>query len=232
MVQFDGQEVFIEKDFFTQGMRLIVNGDGQVAVKVGYRAAFAEDEIQGFVNKHKRFLRNRLAHYSGVLLPDFSDGGKVTLLGKEYTVVQGNRSSSFAIEGDTLIVPDYFSHWESERFFGNLLLPYVRALTELYAEVYGLTFSYVGLHTWHTAWGTHFGENNSIKYNIALVFVPEECIEYVVAHELCHTRHPNHSAAFWAEVERIYPRYKQDKQRLHNYSIRWLFEKAKLGKRS
>lgn len=230
MVQFDGQEVLIEKDFFTQGMRLIVNGDGRAAVKVGYRSTFTENEIQQFVNKHKRFLRNRFTHYSGVQLPNFDEGGKVTLLGKEYSVVRGDSNSSFAIEGDALKVPDYFSHWESERFFGNILLPHVRALTEIYVEEYGLTYSYVGLHTWLTAWGTHFGDDNSIKYNIALVFVPEECIEYVVAHELSHSRHPNHSAAFWAEVERIYPRYREDRQLLKNYSIRWLFEKAKLGK--
>lgn len=109
-------------------------------------------------------------------------------------------------------------------------MPHVKAMTELYAEVYGLNFSYVGLHTWYSAWGTHFGADNSIKYNIALIFVPEDCIEYVVAHELCHTLHHNHSKAFWAEVERIYPEYKKSDALLDSYSIEWLFEKAKLGK--
>ncbi|MDE5601018.1 MAG: M48 family metallopeptidase [Clostridia bacterium] len=230
MVQFCGREVLIEKEFSNRGMRLGVNIDGRVVVKIGYRSTYTEAEIQDFVNKHKRFLRNRLSRHSGVQLPDFIDGGKVTLLGKEYTVVKVDGASSFAIKGNTLYVPNNFSRCESERFFGGLLLPHVKALTESYAKKYGLTYSYVGLHAWQSAWGTHFGEDNSIKYNVALVFVEKECIEYVVAHELCHTLYSNHSAAFWAAVERIYPRYKEDRVRLKDYSIQWIFEKAKLGK--
>ena len=230
MVQFCGQDVIIEKDFRTRGMSLNVNGNGQVAVKVGYLTKYSDDEIQCFIDKHKRFLRNQLADYSKVQLPDFNDGGKVCLLGKEYTVVRNEDVSSFAIEGNILKVPIRFSNLQTERFFGNLLFPHVKAMTELYAEVYGLSFSYVGLHTWYSAWGTHFREDDSIKYNVALIFVPEDCVEYVVAHELCHSLHHNHSEAFWAEVERIYPRYKESRTLLHSYSLDWLFERAKLGK--
>ncbi|MCM1533659.1 MAG: M48 family metallopeptidase [Corallococcus sp.] len=232
MVQFCGQEVLIEKDIFTRGMSLTVNGDGKVIVRVGYRAIYTESEIQQFVDRHKRFLRNRLSEYSAIKLPNFSDGGEVMLLGKEYTVISVDENSSFEIEGDILKVPERFSYWESKKFFGDLLLPYVKALTELYAETYGLTCSYVKLHTWESAWGTHFDSDNSIKYNTALVFLPENCIEYVVAHELCHSLHSDHSAAFWAELERIYPHYKEDRELLLNYAIDWLLDRAKLSKRS
>ena len=230
MVQFCGQDVIIEKDFRTRGMSLNVNGSGQVAVKVGYMSNYSDEEIQGFVEKHKRFLKNQLADYSHAQLPDFNSGGKVCLLGKEYTVQRNGDVSSFELEGDVLKVPNRFSRWQTERFFGNLLFPHVKAMTELYAEVYGLSFSYVGLHTWYSAWGTHFREDDSIKYNIALIFVPEDCIEYVVAHELCHSLYHNHCEAFWAEVERIYPRYKESRTLLHSYSLDWLFERTKLGK--
>lgn len=230
MIEFLGQKVVVEKDFRTQGMSLYVNSNGQVTVKTGYCPDHSEEEIESFVKQHKRFLNNQLVCYSNARLPDLCDGGKVSLLGKEYAVVRNENIHEVALSGKLLKIPLDFSSWQTERFFGDLLLPHVKAMTELYSETYGLKYSEVGLHTWSTAWGTHFGKDHSIKYNIALVFVPEECVEYIVVHELCHSLYLNHSQSFWTEVGRICPKYKENRDILNLYNIGWLFERAKIGK--
>ena len=41
------------------------------------------------------------------------------------------------------------------------------------------------------------------------MLTPPEVLDSVVVHELCHRRHMNHSAAFYAEIERVYPEYRK-----------------------
>ena len=59
-----------------------------------------------------------------------------------------------------------------------------------------------------TRWGSCSGKN-SLCFSLFLMRYPPEAIEYVVVHELAHIRHKNHSPAFYAEVERYLPDWRQ-----------------------
>ena len=53
---------------------------------------------------------------------------------------------------------------------------------------------------------------------------PPEVLDYVVVHELCHRREMNHSQAFWKEVEKILPDYRERQKWLKDNGWRLMEE--------
>jgi hypothetical protein len=62
-------------------------------------------------------------------------------------------------------------------------------------------------------WGS-CNQDKVITLNVSLLKLSEELVEYVIIHELAHTKHLNHSKRFWNEVESILPDYKQRRKTL------------------
>lgn len=98
----------------------------------------------------------------------------------------------------------------------NLALKVIPEKTRYYAESMNVQYGRITIRNQKTRWGSCSGKRN-LNFNCLLMLAPDEVIDYVVVHELCHLIEMNHSKAFWGEVERVMPDYKKRRQWLKDH---------------
>jgi predicted metal-dependent hydrolase len=62
-----------------------------------------------------------------------------------------------------------------------------------------------------------FGTSGLLNFHWKCMMAPPKIIDYIVVHELCHFHHHNHSDAFWNEVDKIMPNYRERKEWLRKH---------------
>lgn len=86
-------------------------------------------------------------------------------------------------------------------------------------EARGVRFPQVKFRKMKTQWGNCHPQKGVLTFNTRLMYAPRECVEYVVAHEFTHFLQPNHSALFYAELEKVMPDWKERRKKLKSISV-------------
>jgi len=117
---------------------------------------------------------------------------------------------------------------KSENTQSNLPQPKINELQARYilisrleemAKIHKFKYSRVAIRNQKTKWGSCSAKNN-INLNINLARLPDELRDYVILHELVHTRIKNHSKKFWAELDKVIGRSaKELSNKLRKYRL-------------
>ncbi|MBI4023999.1 MAG: M48 family metallopeptidase [Verrucomicrobia bacterium] len=81
---------------------------------------------------------------------------------------------------------------------------------------YGVGFPEVRLKKMQRRWGS-CTKRGVIYLNPVLIKTPKSAIDYVILHELCHLKHPDHGKAFQQLLQTLLPEWKLVKQKLEFY---------------
>ncbi len=190
---------------------------------------FPRYQIPALVQQHAAWARNQIARQlqlrQAIRLPD-----QIELeYDKTVTrIIYRDRSASTTDlceqkRSDVLLVSarekrhcmQQLRHWIRRR--AQTILP---DLVDELSERSGLNFNRVSIRSQKTRWGSCSSRGN-ISLNDQLLFAPADCVEYLVIHELCHTRHLNHSQAFWRLVSEHCADYRKHEKRL-GQSQQWV----------
>lgn len=87
-----------------------------------------------------------------------------------------------------------------------------------YADHFHLKLSSIKVNSAKKRWGS-CGGNNQLNFSYRLIMAPIEAVEYVVVHELAHTRQRNHSPAFWKVVREMMPGYEKPRDWLKKHGM-------------
>lgn len=189
-------------------LRLSVLRTGKVVVRAPI--GVSDEVISAFVQKHARWMENRLREHASLTL---CDGEKITLAGTEYVIRTGSRA---ACRDGMLLLPAENRSDALVRLLKRLTRDRMTGFVQEYAQKYGFSYSSVRVSSARGRWGS-CSSQKALSFTFRTQFLPDALCRYLAVHELCHTREMNHSKKFWAQVERILPDWRERRKALKSY---------------
>ena len=101
-----------------------------------------------------------------------------------------------------------------EFFYKQELAGRGEQLLQAWEKKMGVRHTGLNVHRMKTRWGSCNVRTGGINLNTLLACWPQECLEYIVVHELAHLHEANHSPRFHAIVERYLPEWRERKKML------------------
>jgi len=171
------------------------------------------------VTKAEEFIRSKgdwiIKHLSAV--PEKRKG--LIYRGRRMEPVYKNEGITFRekeSDKNLEINDDIMSQFNNWMYF--VAKNYIPSRTVEFANKYKFRFNRIRVKKLRSRWGSCSSRGN-LSFNYKLMQFPDEVIDYVIIHELCHTKEMNHSQRFWQLVAEIIPNYKELKTILRNGTI-------------
>ncbi|NPA72859.1 MAG: M48 family metallopeptidase [Gammaproteobacteria bacterium] len=106
-------------------------------------------------------------------------------------------------------------------FFVASANDYLAPKLAFYAGLIGVNPKSMTVKGYKSRWGSCYPDGR-IQFNWRLMQAPTWVIDYVIVHELCHLVHANHSADFWALVQKHYPKTAEAKAYIRQSGSDWI----------
>lgn len=135
------------------------------------------------------------------------DGETLQILGETYSIKLVDKKVT-KCENDILFVPKENSQQSLIFFLKRMLKQYLNVRLYELSVTYNLPFKSVSISSAKTNWGS-CSFNNKLHFSYKLVMCPKEVVDYIILHELTHTKIKNHSKEFYVALGRICPKFKQ-----------------------
>jgi predicted metal-dependent hydrolase len=196
-------------------IRVTVDPEHGVQVTLPRRAALRD--AAAAVAELEPWIARRLAEVEQARAAVAARGDAIPYLGATLRLVPERGRTRAHRRGEELLVPAREPGPAVERWLRRAAREEITRRAHRAAAALGERVTRVSIRDQRTRWGS-CSSSGALSFSWRLVLAPEDVLDYVVWHEVCHLREMNHSPAYWALVARCCPGYEGPR--------RWLRENA------
>jgi predicted metal-dependent hydrolase len=212
-------------------LSLRIMPDGNIVIRAPHRTP--KEEIESFFQSKQDWVRKKLREKEDLSLDDsaktrkFVSGEQFLYLGEFYPLEiesKNGRKTALTLSWSRFILDEeraeearaLFIKWyqaEAKRLFANRV--------DHYSKKFSLFAANIKITSAECRYGSCSPVNN-LSFTWRLVMAPLAVIDYVIIHELVHTKVKNHSRTFWESVASAMPDYKAQREwlRRNNHLLR------------
>lgn len=188
-----------------------------------------KEKEQALILKKARWILEKLQLVEAIGLDDIVTGSRIQYLGRKYYV---QLFINDELEGVTIdfteskfkvSLPSSLDNQEElklafEDFFRDKATEKIKPRIKKWSKETGLSFNELKIRKLDKRWGSCTPSNN-ILINIDAIKLPFSLIDYLIVHELVHTKIKNHSKEFWAELSKHIPNWKELDDKMYGMKL-------------
>jgi predicted metal-dependent hydrolase len=171
-------------------------------------------EIEKFINQKQSWISQKQSEIKCRIIPkpQYKTGEFFLFLGEKYPLIGNNLNEKLIFNGQEFLLKNSFNALEAQTkfhdFYKKEFIKIALPRLEYYSKKHNLIFNQVRFKAQKTRWGSCSVHNN-INLNYLLIMAPTWVIDMVIAHELVHIEHKNHSKYFYEKLTEIFPKHLQ-----------------------
>jgi len=218
MMKVSGIDIAVTKSR-RKTVSIFIERDGTVSARVPEQ--WATDKIEEAILSKQYLIHKHLAEWEQLnesrVMREYVSGQSFLYLGRNYALKLVDEPLDHVLlkNGRFLLGKAYQDNAKElfVTFYKNKLRKKLPPLITRYQSQLNVKPNEVRVMELQNRWGS-CSEQGNVNFHWKCAMAPYDVLTYIVVHELAHLLHPNHSPAFWNEVDKVLPRY--DKQ------VEWL----------
>lgn len=206
---------------------IVIERDGQITVRPP--ADYTPEQVDAVVESKRMWIYRNLAEWkdlnASAVVREWVNGETFLYLGSAYRLSLVSDQSCDLLLKDGRFCLDRSvieqggiaaARQAFEKYYSDKGRQRCTERVNFYAPKVGVAVTGIIVKEMGYRWAS-CGRNGVLNFHWKCMMAPHKIIDYIVVHELCHFYHGNHSNAFWNEVDKVMPGYRERKEWLRRH---------------
>lgn len=201
---------------------IVIERNGIIAVRPP--SNYTPEQVDAVVKSKRMWIYRNLAEWrdlnSTAVVREWVNGETFLYLGRAYrlALITEQTEPLKLIEGRFCLKRQLVDTGGSsaakkafEVYYADKGFQRISERVKYYAPKIGVTASSINVKDMSFRWAS-CSKSGALNFHWKCMMAPAKIIDYIIVHELCHMHHRNHSNAFWNEVDKVMPDYRERKE--------------------